>query len=383
MKLHFTAVEASGDLLARETIEEIQALRPGTQVLGIGGMEMAKLGIASPIDIAPLSIVGLFDGLRVYSTVLKLADAAADQIIESRPDAAILVDSWGFSVRVGERVRARNPSLRLVKLVGPQIWATRPGRARILARTFDQVLCVHNMELPYYEGLDIEASAIGVPALSRGRPGDKRAFCERHGLDPDRQILLVLPGSRDSELRRVAPALLEAARLARAALPRLQLVVMPAESVWEAFGEAFPDTRASMVMAAPGEPQNDAMAAADYALACSGTVTSELALQGTPMLVAYKLGWLTWAAAKYVLYKHKHITLMNIAAGDTQVVPEYVQGELNGADMAGMAVSMLGDPAARAAQVDAQFGALKAMGQGEDPASQRAARAILAALETD
>ncbi|MEL6957281.1 MAG: lipid-A-disaccharide synthase, partial [Pseudomonadota bacterium] len=168
-------------------------MAPDTEFVGIGGLEMAKLGIISPIDISPLSIVGLFDGLKVYGTVLELADAAADHIIKAEPDAAILVDSWGFCVRVGERVKARAPGIRLVKLAGPQIWATRPGRAKSLARTFDQVLCIHAMELPYYENLDIEATTIGVPALSRGTPGSKEAFCQRSGLDPEKPILLVLP----------------------------------------------------------------------------------------------------------------------------------------------------------------------------------------------
>lgn len=383
MKLHFTAAEASGDLLARETMQAIRKLASDVDFVGIGGMEMAKLGVVSPIDTTPLSIVGLFDGLKVYGTVLELADAAANHIISAQPDAAVLVDSWGFSVRVGERVRARAPDIRLVKLVGPQIWATRPGRAKILARTFDQVLCVHAMELPYYEGLDIEASAIGVPAFSRGAPGDKAAFFERTGLDPEKPILLVLPGSRGSELRRVAPSLMEAARLAKTALPDAQLVVMPAESIFASFGEQFPDAGRDMLVLPPGSPANDVMAAADYALACSGTVTSELALQGTPMLAGYKLGWMTWVAAKYILYKHRHITLMNIAAGDETIVPEFVQSDMKPQAMADVAVAMLKDPVARQSQTDAQYAALKAMGHGDRPAPERAAEAILGAIYTE
>ncbi|MEO0816768.1 MAG: lipid-A-disaccharide synthase [Pseudomonadota bacterium] len=377
MKLHFTAAEASGDLLARETMEAIRERDPDVEFVGIGGVEMAKLGIVSPIDISPLSIVGLFDGLKVYGTVLELADAAADHIIEARPDAAVLVDSWGFCVRVGERVRARAPDIRLVKLVGPQIWATRPGRARILAKTFDQVLCIHAMELPFYEGLDIEASTISVPAFSRGSPGDKTAFCRENGLDPEKPILLVLPGSRGSELRRVAPALMKAAELAIKRVPGLQVVVMPAEPIWNGFQIAFPHAAQNMTVLEPGRSSNDAMAAANYALACSGTVTSELALQGTPMLAAYKLGWMTWLAAKYVLYKHKHITLMNIAAGDTEIVPEFVQADMKPDAMADVAVKMLQDPAARDAQTEAQHAALRAMGHGERPAADRAAIAII------
>ncbi|MEM1104765.1 MAG: lipid-A-disaccharide synthase [Pseudomonadota bacterium] len=380
MKLHFTAAEASGDLLARETIEALMQRAPEAEFVGIGGMELAKLGIYSPIDTAPLSIVGLFDGMRVYREVLELSDAAADHIIEADPDAAILVDSWGFCIRVGERVRARAPHIRLVKLLGPQIWATRPGRARILAKTFDQVLCAHLMELAYYEDLDIRAEPIGVPALSRGREGDRNAFFTRGGLDPERPVLLVLPGSRGSEIRRVAPALIAAARQIAEQRPDVQGVVLPASSVRAAFVSAFPTLPVGVSLLPEDQIAADAMAAADYALACSGTVTTEVALQGTPMLAAYKLGWMTWAVARAGLYRPKRITLMNIAAGDADIVPEFVQSGMRPSIMAETAMKMLDDEQARQRQVDAQFEALGAMGRGDAPAPGRAADAILAGL---
>ena len=131
-RIFMVAGEASGDLLAREVVEAIRQKSDDVVFAGIGGRELAAVGIHSPFDISPLSILGFAEGIRAYGTVVKLADAAADAIVDFKPDAVVLVDSWGFMLRVAQRVRARAPHIRLIKLIGPQVWATRPGRAKTL-----------------------------------------------------------------------------------------------------------------------------------------------------------------------------------------------------------------------------------------------------------
>ena len=150
MSLYLVAAEASGDLLAREVAEWVRRKSPGTEINGIGGAELAGAGITSPIDISPLSVLGFAEGIRAYADVVRLADAAAEDICRRRPRVVVLVDSWGFMLRVAQRVRARDASIRLVKLIGPQVWATRPGRAATLAATVDHLLCMHDIEAPYY-----------------------------------------------------------------------------------------------------------------------------------------------------------------------------------------------------------------------------------------
>jgi len=379
VKLHFTASEPSGDLLGREVIDALRLRMPTIDIVGVGGAQMAEAGVVSPIDTSPLSIVGLLEGLMAYGTVLKLVEATTDHIIEANPDAAILIDSWGFTIRVGQRLRARAPHIRLIKLVGPQVWATRPGRAKKIAASFDQVICLHHMEVPFYDGTGIDTAVIGNPALSRDIKGDGARFRQQMGLAMDQPALLILPGSRNSEVRNVAPALIETALQVKAQRPDVQLVAAPAAAIAPAFADILPSDAPIAVSSAP-EQRYDAMAAADFALACSGTVTSELAMQGTPMLVAYKLGWITWSIAKAFLYKPKHITLLNIAMGDTDVVPEFVQGDMQPDAMAKLVLDRFSDPTALAAQTAAQNEALKAMGQVGAPAAQRAADAILAGM---
>lgn len=376
-RIFLVAAEPSGDLLARETAEALKARQPDVALAGIGGGELKKIGIESPIDIAPLSILGLFEGLKAYGTVVRLADAAADAILAFKPDAVILVDSWGFMLRVAQRVRDRDPNIKLVKLVGPQVWATRAGRAKTLAALVDHLICLHQMETAYYEPFELPVTVMGNPALSRTERGDRDAYRGQLGLSKSDQMLLLLPGSRASEIKRVAPVLVEAAWLLKSQRPDLKVVAAPAPSVRDQFLAEFPRLEAWAALTGANDDPADIMAAADLALACSGTVTSELAVQGTPFIVGYKTGWITWALARYLLYKPNHITLLNIAADDTEVAPEYVQTRFRADALAARAKALLSDQAALQAQIEAQNKALSRMGERDEAAPVIAAKTIL------
>lgn len=380
MSLYFVAAEASGDLLAREVAEAVRAKSPQTEIRGIGGPELATLGIQSPIDIAPLSVLGFVEGIKAYGDVVRLADEAADDICRVQPKVVVLVDSWGFMLRVAQRVRARDPSIRLVKLIGPQVWATRPGRAKTLAATVDHLICMHDIEAPFYEPFGLPVTVIGNPALTRTGKGDAAAFRARHGFAPDQELILVLPGSRRSELTNVAPVLLGAAQSIASARPNARVLIQPASSILEAFGMHHPDAASwATVLSDPAE-RYDAMAAASIVLACSGTVTSEVALQGAPMIVGYKTGWITWALARGLLYKKHHITLLNILNGDQEIVPEFVQTRFQADPIAEKALDWLANPERLAAQRERQNQALRAMVREGKPAAAIAAGAILAEL---
>ncbi|MBO6688075.1 MAG: lipid-A-disaccharide synthase [Henriciella sp.] len=375
--MFLVAAEPSGDLLARETAEAIKSQAPGVKLAGIGGGELKKIGIESPIDIAPLSILGLFEGLKAYGTVVKLADAAADSILAFEPDAVILVDSWGFMLRVAQRVRDRNPAIKLIKLVGPQVWATRPGRAKTLSNLVDHLICIHQMETDYYEPHGLPVTVMGNPALSRTQRGDRDAFRSKLGLSGSEQMVLILPGSRPSEIKRVAPVLMEAAWLLKSERPELRIVTAPAPSVRAQFVADYPNLADWAVITDEGDEAADIMAAADLALACSGTVTSELAVQGTPFIVGYKTDWITWSLARYLLYKPEHITLLNIAADDTEIAPEYVQTRFRADLLAERAGALLSDADALRVQTEAQNKALSRMGERDEDAPFIAAQTIL------
>lgn len=380
-RLYLVAAEASGDRLGREVIDAIKSRRPDIAFSGIGGSEMAKAGIQSPIDTSPLSVLGFVEGLKAYSTATRLADQAVDDIVANRPQAVILIDSWGFMIRIAQRLRAKMPDIHIIKLVGPQVWATRAGRAKTLAAAVDHLLCIHDFEQPYYAPYGLKTTVIGNPAMGRTEKGDGAAFRAAHGIATDAQVLLVLPGSRPSEIKRVAPVLMEAAKLLKTEMPDLAVVVSPAASVAEAFDAAFPGAGAWTSRPDGEEGRLNAMAAADLALACSGTVTTELAVQGTPMIVGYKTGWITWAIARGFLYQKTHITLLNIASDDTEIVPELVQTAFAPAAIAERAGDLLIAPERLAALKAAQDAALLHMGPMEASSADLSAKAILADLD--
>ena len=376
-RIYMVAAETSGDLLAREVVEDIRRRNPDAHISGIGGGELASVGIESAIDISPLSILGFVEGLRAYGDVVRLADAAADAIIADDPDVVVLVDSWGFMLRVAQRVRLRAPNIRLVKLVGPQVWATRPGRAKTLASVVDHLLCIHDLEVPFYEPFGLKTTVIGNPAISRHVQGNGSSFRAGQSIPEDAKLVLVLPGSRPSEIKRVAPELVSAAKALKSNDPNLKIVFMPASNVATQFREDFPGVASWSIVSSDPGARYDAMAAADLALACSGTVTTELAMQDTPMIVAYKTGWITWALARGLLYSKTHITLLNIVSDDQEVVPEFVQTRLKSDLIAAAAQDWLTDPDKLSAQLDRQRIALDRMKEGDRDASEIAAGVIL------
>ena len=378
--VYFVAVEPSADLLAAETVDALRKVTPDIRFGGVGGIAMAARGLQSDLDLSPLAIVGFIEGLRAYKTAIALADKTVAEIIEFAPDVVVLVDSWGFTLRVAQRLKAQAPNIEIIKLVGPQVWATRPGRAKTLAATVDQLICIHAMEAPYYEPYGLTVTVMGNPALSRSVAGDKDRLRATFKLDPEANTLLILPGSRMSEIKLVAPVFVNAAWILKAERPDLEIIVAPAPAVREAFLDEFPNLDAWAHIADADMAMADIMAGADYALACSGTVTSELAVQGTPFLVGYKTGALTWLLGKHVLYQPEHITLLNIAADDTEIAPEFLQAELRPELVAREALKMLDDPMRRADQVRAQNNALEKMRVGDMPAAQVAAGQIWKSL---
>jgi lipid-A-disaccharide synthase len=371
------AAEASGDDRGAGLARALKRrLGEGVRFVGVGGERMAAEGVESPFDIADLSILGLLEGLMAYPRVVRRADETAALAAREQPDVAVLIDSWGFTLRVAQRLRRLDPKLPLVKYVGPQVWATRPGRAKTLAATVDHLLSIHAFDAPYFEAEGLPVTFVGNSALTLDfSKANAKRLRAQIGAAADDPILLVLPGSRPGEIERVLPAFEDAVRRLKAERPDLHVVIPAAPTVAEMVkarvaGWAF---RAHVIEGEAGKL--DAMKAATVALACSGTVTTELALAGVAMVVGYRLGAVTYAFAQRLI-RTRYITLFNIAAQDF-VAPELVQDACNGPSLAREVALRLDDAELRSRQVLAQYAALDRMGRdGPDP-SEAAADAVL------
>lgn len=374
------AAEASGDDRAAGLARALRRrLGDGVRFVGVGGAKMRAEGVASPFDIAELSIFGLLEGLLAWRKVVRRAEETATLAAHEHPDVAVLVDSWGFTLRVAHRLRRQAPEMPLVKYVAPQVWASRSGRARTAAQAFDLLLTIHAFDAPLFEKEGLRTVFVGDATLaldfSAADPARLRAEI---AAGPDDPVLLVLPGSRPSEIERVMPAFEDAVQRLKADRPNLRVVVPAAPTVADlvkARVAGWPH-RAHVV---EGEgAKRDAMKAATVALACSGTVTTELAVAGCPMVVGYRLGPLTYAILKRLI-RTRWVTLFNIAAKDF-VAPELIQDDCNGPALAKEIALRLDDDALRRRQIERQSQALLKMGRGGPDPSEAAAEAILAFL---
>lgn len=367
------AAEASGDDRGAGLMQALKRrLGEGVRFVGVGGARMAAEGLDSPFDISELSVLGLLEGLMAYPKVAKRADETAALAAREKPDVAVLIDSWGFTLRVALRLRRQDPKLPLIKYVGPQVWASRPGRAKVLAGAFDHLLTIHKFDAPIFEAAGLPTTFVGNSALSL----DFARADLSVGQGGEGPVLLVLPGSRPSEIKHVLPPFEDAVRILKQSRPDLRVLVPAAPTVAEAVkarvaGWPF---RAEVL---EGEPAKlGAMKTATVALACSGTVTTELALAGCPMVVGYRLGRVTHALMKRLI-RTPYITLFNIAAQDF-VAPELVQDDCNGPALAAALEARLDDAGLRARQTERQFEALDRMGRGGPDPSEAAADALLA-----
>ncbi|MDO8379682.1 lipid-A-disaccharide synthase [Phenylobacterium sp.] len=373
------ATEASGDDRGAGLAKSLRA-RLGDKVrfVGAGGAQMAAQGVESLFDIAQLSILGVVDALAVYPRAMKLVDQTVALAAREKPDVVVLIDSWAFSLRVANRLRKLDPSIPLVKYVAPQVWAWRRGRAKVLARSVDHLLSIHTFDAPYFEAEGLPTTFVGNAALkvdfSAADPARLRA---EHDIAPEAPILLVLPGSRPSEINRVLPSFAEAALLLKASRPDLEIVIPAAPTVAEAVKAQVAGWPRRAHVVEGEQAKLDSMKAATVAMACSGTVTIELALAGCPMVIGYRIDKLTYALVNRLV--RRPITLFNIAAGEI-VAPELIQDDCTPQALAREIALRLDDPALCARQVAAQFAALETMGRGGPDPSDAAADAILKIL---
>ncbi|HXK05961.1 MAG TPA: lipid-A-disaccharide synthase [Verrucomicrobiae bacterium] len=368
-----SAGEASGDLYASLVVGELARLLPGSDFFGCTGPRLRAAGVRTVVDSASLAVVGLIEVAghipRIYREYRKLLSAAG----EIRPDLAILTDSPDFHLRVARKLHRQG--IPVVYLVAPQVWAWRKGRIKEMRRTIRRLLCIFPFEEDFFARERVPATYIGHPLAGLVRPSlSREEFFRKHRLAPERPLIVVLPGSRRGEAARHLPALVDAVDQ----LYREQAVnlILPASATT---GAGFFQARLgeSPVKVIEGESW-DAMAHSDLALAASGTVTVEAALLGTPMVTFYKVTAASWLAGKF-LVDVPFYSMVNLIAGRA-VVPELMQGQMTGANLAREARRLLADSTARA-EMRAGLAEVREKLAGRIGAPARAALAIQEILE--
>jgi lipid-A-disaccharide synthase len=346
------------------------------RIVGVGGTAMAAQGLQSLFPLDDTAVMGLREVVPRIPKILRRVREASDFALATRPDAVVLIDSPDFTHRIAQRLKRTDPSIRTVNYVAPQVWASRQYRARKMGRYFDLVLALLPFEAPFFEAHGVHAAFVGHPVIERAaRMTGGDALRARLGIPANAPLLAVLPGSRMNEVRLLLPPFREAVRRLVKLFPDLACVLPTVPHVAAAVRAGTANWPAPLHILEGDADKFSAFNAAKAALAASGTVTTELALAHTPMVVAYRFGWLTYALGKPFV-SVKFATLVNIIL-DREAVPEFIQSRCTGDNLAAALVPLLSDTPARAKQIEELDAATALLGIGGEPPSMRAARALL------
>jgi lipid-A-disaccharide synthase len=356
------AGEASGDLHGSNLIHALKSKLPQTRFVGIGGPKMEEAGLELLFPSSDLAVVGVVEVIGHIRPILKAFGRTTAWLRKKRPDLLILIDYPEFNLQVAGR--AKKLGIPIFYYISPQVWAWRQGRVKKLRRLVDRMAVILPFEEAFFRSHGMEVSFVGHPLLDVVKAEvSKTEFCREAGLNPERPIVGLVPGSRKSEISRLFPVMAGAAERIFQDRQDVQFVVPLAPSLDPGILESFNHRTTELITTDPHRQLQtdkslnhpiirvvkgqtyDAIAASDLILTASGTVTLEAAILGTPMVVTYKVSPITCFLGK-CLIKVPFASLVNLVAG-RRVVTEIIQRDVTPERLSQEALSLLRDHAGR------------------------------------
>lgn len=372
-KIMLVAGEASGDQLGGRLMAAIRAQAPDAQFVGVGGPRMESEGLKSLFPMNEMSVMGLTEVLPHIPHLLKRISETADFALKEKPDVVVTIDAPDFSFRVGKNLKGKG--IPLVHYVAPSVWAWREGRARKIAGFLDHLLALLPFEPPYFEKEGLPTTFIGHSAVEERHDGDGQRFRVKHGLERNNRLLAVLPGSRNSEVKRLLPVFRQVIDTVAARYPDARIVVPTVSKVADIVKTEMKNWPLDPIVVATDQERHDAFAAADCALAASGTVSLELAIAGVPHVIAYRVNAITaWIARQ--LIKIDTVTIVNLVLG-RKLIPEFLQEECRAEKISPVLEALMSDGPIRAQQAEGFEEACRLLGFGQRAPSEKAAEQIL------
>jgi len=377
LRIGLVAGEASGDTLGAALIEALRALVPDAAFFGIAGPKMQAAGCEVWEPAESLAVMGLFEILRDLPRLLRLRLRIRRAFIAARPDVFVGIDAPEFNLGLARSLHAAG--IPTVQYVSPQVWAWRQSRVRSMSRSVNLVLCLLPFEKHFYDAQGLAAEFVGHP-LADAIPlaADRRAARSALGIDPDAEVIALLPGSRRGEVSRLGSDFAATAQWLSDRRPGLRFIAPMANQGTRALFAAVLAERAPAVTVQliDGQAQT-ALIAADAVLVASGTASLEAALCKRPMVVVYRLGALTaWVLRRLKLVKSKFFAQPNLLA-DRRIVGEYFQSDIIPASIGAELLTWLDDPEGRR-ELETEFTRIHA--DLARNASASAARAVLGLL---
>jgi lipid-A-disaccharide synthase len=327
---------------------------------------MSAEGVEVLFPMEHLAVMGIFEVISQLPRIRRIFRHIVREAVSRRPAAAVLIDSPDFNLRLARKLK--KAGIPVLYYISPTVWAWRRGRLKAVRKHVARMMLIFPFEDEIYKAEDIPASYIGHPLLERAKADlTREEFFAGYGLDPGKKLVVLLPGSRKSELRSHAPVLAEAVERIRGSVPA-EFVLVLAESLERAeLEKAFPGgSRGLRIIDSDGY---NAMAAADIVLSACGTATLEAALLGTPVVAFYRVSPLTYFAGRRFI-RIRHYSIVNILAGKP-VIPELIQGEFTARNLARETIKVLGSDEIRA-EMKAEFMRIR-KGLGDGRASENAA----------
>lgn len=344
LRVGLVAGESSGDLLGAGLIAAVRERVPDAVFEGVAGPEMAAEGCERWADAEELAVMGVVEPLRHLPRLLRLRRSLISRWRQAPPDVFVGIDAPDFNLGLEAALKASG--VRSMHYVSPSIWAWRAGRIRKIRKAADCVICILPFEPALYEEHGINAVFVGHPKADVLSPDiDIPAVRRELGLPAERRVIAMLPGSRGSEVTRLAPIFAAAAAIIAAREPDVHFVTPVAAAKLRPLIEASLQQHAVADRFTLVDGRSiEAMSAADFVLLASGTAALESALLGKPTVAAYRVAAFTaWLMKTFRLLKVSRFTLPNLLTGET-LIPEFIQGDAEPDAVAGEVIDLLNDP---------------------------------------
>lgn len=337
----FSAGESSGDRHAAHMFLELKSLHPDIEGLGMGGAAMREAGIDIRCDSSNIGVIGVVEVLKHYREIRQALKQMQRLLVEKRPDLLVCVDYKEFNFKLAKF--AKRIGVKVLFYVSPQVWAWRPGRVKQYGRVIDRMAVIFPFETAYYEAENVPVSYVGHPSIDKVHPRyTKHEDLDRFGLDGERPVIGLVPGSRTQEIERLLPVMLDAASIVLSRVPGAQFILPQAQSVSDELLLSYLD-RSELAIKVIKNETYDAVQCCTAIMTSSGTATLEIALLEVPMVIVYKLSEFTYWLGR-LLVKTPFIGLPNIVAGKA-VAKELIQHQANANNIAGEVVRLLSDRA--------------------------------------
>lgn len=374
-KFFIIAGEASGDLLGSKLMKELKEQNPDSQFIGVGGSLMQEQGLKTIFDFKELSIMGFVEVLPKIFRMLSLIKQTANRIIEEKPDYVITIDSPDFCFRVIKKLE-NCKDFKKIHLIAPSVWAYRENRAEKISKIYDLLLAILPFEPPYFTKYGLKTVFIGHPVVENAPDLSKKdeinlKFRQKYSIKESDKVIILMAGSRTSEVKKIFPEFIESVNIIYQSNKNITIILPLIAKTKDLTIEMAKNLKPNYIFI-EGEEKAESLCAGNFALAKSGTNNIEISLYQIPMIIAYKVNFLTHFILKRMV-KIKFANLINLIL-NLEIIPEMLQRDCDSQKIAPKLQKLMEDDNLSQRQIELSQNALKLMGLGfaENPSKKGA-----------